>query len=68
MYQCVSDRFDTCRRTYSSPQVFLDYCKAVFGTVPNLVPAEPGADAYYDGSDFVLVKLREGDFVQAMGT
>ena len=67
MYQCVSDRFDTCRRVYKSPEEFLLYCKTVFGQAPSLIPESPGADSYYDYTGFVLVKLQEGQVAQTLG-
>lgn len=67
MYQCVSDRFDTCRGLYESPRAFLNYCQQVFGRAPTLIPDMPDADNYYDYTGFVLVKLKEGDNAQALG-
>ncbi len=67
MYQCVSDRFDICRRVYPSLEEFFIYCDSVLGTRPVLSPDTPDADAYYDTSGFILVKLKEGEIVQTMG-
>ena len=67
MYQCVSDRFDTCRRVYESPEKFLEYCRYTYGIAPTLTPAAPDADNYCDHTGFVLVKLEEGEIAKTMG-
>jgi len=65
MYQCISDKFDTCRRVYASIEDFTSYCKHTFGVSPALSPKEEGADSYYDSTGFVLVKVAKGAHVVA---